>query len=103
MYLCKIKQLTMRKKDKLYTIKQPINLYNEGGDTKNTEDTEESTLLEALTNGNGFDLKNLFCKGNNCTIKIKGCNVYSDVYHLTSEGSSYVAPFIAKEIENFQK
>ncbi len=50
-----------------------------------------------------FDLKNLFCKGNNCTIKIKGCNVYSDVYHLTSEGSSYVAPFIAKEIENFQK
>ena len=50
----------MRKKDKLYIIKQPINLYDEGGDTENTKDTEESTLLEALTNGNGFDLKNLF-------------------------------------------
>ena len=54
----------MRKKDKLYTIKQPINLYDDGGDTENTEDTEESTLLEALTNGNGFDLKNLFTNKN---------------------------------------
>ena len=54
----------MRKKDKLYTIKQPINLYDEGGDTENTEDTEESTLLEALTNGNGFSLGNTFSKAN---------------------------------------
>lgn len=55
----------MRKKDKLYIIKQPINLYDEGGDTENNEEsTEESTLLEALTNGNGFNLKNLFTNKN---------------------------------------
>ena len=48
----------MRKKDKLYTIKQPINLYDEGGDTK------ESTLLDVLTNGNGFNLGNTFSKAN---------------------------------------
>ena len=54
----------MRKKDKLYIIKQPINLYDEGGDTEDTKNIEESTLLEALTNGNGFDLKNLFTNKN---------------------------------------
>ena len=48
----------MRKKDKLYTIKQPINLYNKGGDTK------ESTLLDALTGNNGFDLSKLFSNKN---------------------------------------
>ena len=48
----------MRKKDKLYTIKQPINLYNKGGDTK------ESTLLDALTGDNGFDLSKLFSNKN---------------------------------------
>lgn len=48
----------MRKKDKLYTIKQPINLYDDGGDTK------ESTLLDILTNGNGFNLGNIFSKAN---------------------------------------
>ena len=54
----------MRKKDKLYTIKQPINLYDDGGDTENTEDTEESTLLDILTNNNGFSLGNTFSKAN---------------------------------------
>lgn len=54
----------MRKKDKLYTIKQPINLYDDGGDTKNTKDTEESTLLDILTNDNGFSLGNTFSKAN---------------------------------------
>lgn len=39
----------MRKKDKLYTIKQPINLYPGGGN-----------LLDSLTNGNGLSLKNTF-------------------------------------------
>lgn len=48
----------MRKKDKLYIIKQPINLYSNGGDTK------ESTLLDVLTNGNGFSLGNTFSKAN---------------------------------------
>lgn len=48
----------MRKKDKLYIIKQPINLYDEGGDT------EESTLLDILTNDNGFNLGNTFSKAN---------------------------------------
>ena len=48
----------MRKKDKLYTIKQPINLYDDGGDTK------ESTLLDVLTNDNGFNLGNTFSKAN---------------------------------------
>ena len=48
----------MRKKDKLYTIKQPINLYDDGGDTK------ESTLLDVLTNSNGFNLGNTFSKAN---------------------------------------
>ena len=48
----------MRKKDKLYTIKQPINLYDDGGDTK------ESTLLDVLTNSNGFNLGNTFSKTN---------------------------------------
>ena len=48
----------MRKKDKLYTIKQPINLYSNGGDTK------ESTLLDILTNENGFSLGNTFSKAN---------------------------------------
>ena len=48
----------MRKKDKLYTIKQPINLYDKGGDTK------ESTLLDALTGGMGFDLSKLFSNKN---------------------------------------
>lgn len=55
----------MRKKDKLYTIKQPINLYDEGGDTENNEEsTEESTLLDILTNDNGFSLGNTFSKTN---------------------------------------
>lgn len=54
----------MRKKDKLYTIKQPINLYDEGGDTENNEDTEESTLLDILTKNNGFSLGNTFSKAN---------------------------------------
>lgn len=55
----------MRKKDKLYTIKQPINLYDEGGDTENNEEsTEESTLLDILTNDNGFSLGNTFSKAN---------------------------------------
>lgn len=48
----------MRKKDKLYIIKQPINMYSNGGDTK------ESTLLDILTNGNGFNLGNIFSKDN---------------------------------------
>lgn len=39
----------MRKKDKLYTIKQPINLYPNRGN-----------LLDSLTNGNGLSLKNTF-------------------------------------------
>ena len=68
MYLCKIKQLTMRKKDKLYTIKQPINLYDKGGDTNegdsNGEYTNGSTLLDILTNDNGFNLGNTFSKAN---------------------------------------
>ena len=55
----------MRKKDKLYTIKQPINLYDKGGDTENNEEsTEESTLLDILTNDNGFNLGNTFSKAN---------------------------------------
>lgn len=56
----------MRKKDKLYTIKQSINLYpNEGDIEKNT------TLLDSLTNGNGFSLKNIF-SGQNLTDIAKG-------------------------------
>lgn len=56
----------MRKKDKLYTIKQPINLYDEGGNTK------ESTLLNALTNDNGFNLSKLFTNTNIGTMAKKG-------------------------------
>nr|DAG99578.1 MAG TPA: hypothetical protein [Crassvirales sp.] len=55
----------MRKKDKLYTIKQPINLYPDEGNTK------ESTLLSDLTNGNGLSLKNTF-SGQNLTDIAKG-------------------------------
>ena len=58
----------MRKKDKLYTIKQPINLYDEGGDTNEGDSNEEytngSTLLDILTNENGFSLGNTFSKDN---------------------------------------
>lgn len=50
----------MRKKDKLYTIKQPINLYPNGGN-----------LLDSLTNGNGLSLKNTF-SGQNLTDIAKG-------------------------------
>lgn len=50
----------MRKKDKLYTIKQPINLYPDGGN-----------LLDSLTNGNGLSLKNIF-SGQNLTYIAKG-------------------------------
>lgn len=50
----------MRKKDKLYTIKQPINLYHNGGN-----------LLDSLTNGNGLSLKNTF-SGQNLTDIAKG-------------------------------
>lgn len=50
----------MRKKDKLYTIKQPINLYPNGGN-----------LLDSLTNGNGLSLKNAF-SGQNLTDIAKG-------------------------------
>ena len=42
----------MRKKDKLYTIKQPINMYPNGG------------LLDIITNGNGLSLDNTFSKAN---------------------------------------
>lgn len=45
----------MRKKDKLYTIKQPINLYPDG-----------DNLLDYLTNGNDLSLKNTF-SGQNLT------------------------------------
>lgn len=50
----------MRKKDKLYTIKQPINLYPNGGN-----------LLDSLTDGNGLSLKNTF-SGQNLTDIAKG-------------------------------
>lgn len=50
----------MRKKDKLYTIKQPINLYPNG-----------DNLLDSLTNGNGLSLKNTF-SGQNLTDIAKG-------------------------------
>lgn len=50
----------MRKKDKLYTIKQPINLYPNGGN-----------LLDSLTNGNDLSLKNTF-SGQNLTDIAKG-------------------------------
>ena len=56
----------MRKKDKLYTIKQPINLYPNGGDIENN-----TTLLDSLTNGNGLSLKNTF-SGQNLTDIAKG-------------------------------
>lgn len=56
----------MRKKDKLYTIKQSINLYPNGGDIENN-----TTLLDSLTNGNGFSLKNIF-SGQNLTDIAKG-------------------------------
>lgn len=49
----------MRKKDKLYTIKQPINLYPNGGDIE-----KNTTLLDSLTNGNGLSLKNTFSDQN---------------------------------------
>lgn len=42
----------MRKKDKLYTIKQPINLYANG------------SFLDIISNGNGFSLGNTFSKAN---------------------------------------
>lgn len=58
----------MRKKDKLYTIKQPINLYDKGGDTNegdsNGEYTNGSTLLDIISNGNRFSLGNTFSKDN---------------------------------------
>lgn len=56
----------MRKKDKLYTIKQSINLYPNGGDIE-----KNTTLLDSLTNGNGFSLKNTF-SGKNLTDIAKG-------------------------------
>ena len=49
----------MRKKDKLYTIKQSINLYPNGGDIE-----KNTTLLDSLTNGNGLSLKNTFSDQN---------------------------------------
>ena len=42
----------MRKKDKLYTIKQPINMYPNGG------------LLDIISNGNRFSLGGTFSKAN---------------------------------------
>lgn len=42
----------MRKKDKLYIIKQPINLYADG------------SFLDIISNGNGFSLGNTFSKAN---------------------------------------
>ena len=59
----------MRKKDKLYTIEQPINLYDEGGDTK------ESTLLDALTGGTGFDLSKIFSNKSLGTMAKSGLGV----------------------------
>ena len=56
----------MRKKDKLYTIKQPINLYPNGGNIE-----KNTTLLDSLTNGNGLSLKNTF-SGQNLTDIAKG-------------------------------
>lgn len=43
----------MRKKDKLYTIKQPAKLYPDGGN-----------LLDILTNGTGFDSSKIFSTKN---------------------------------------
>lgn len=56
----------MRKKDQLYTIKQSINLYPNRGDIE-----KNTTLLDSLTNGNGFSLKNTF-SGQNLTDIAKG-------------------------------
>lgn len=57
----------MRKKDKLYIIKQPINLYDEGGDTNEGDSNVEYTdgsFLDIITNGNRFSLGNTFSKAN---------------------------------------
>ena len=57
----------MRKKDKLYTIKQPINLYDEGGDTNEGDSNEgyfNGSFLDIISNGNGFSLGNTFSKAN---------------------------------------
>lgn len=56
----------MRKKDKLYIIKQPINLYPNGGDIE-----KNTTLLDSLTDGNGLSLKSTF-SGQNLTDIAKG-------------------------------
>ena len=47
-----------------------------------------------------FDLTSLFCKGDLCKIKINGFNLYDDFNHLNPQGSLFVAPYIAREIEN---
>ena len=60
-------------------------------------------VAKEYSNVRVFDLKNLFCEGNYCTIKIKGKNLYSDFFHLSPTGSTYVAPLIADQIEKFSK
>lgn len=58
----------MRKKDKLYTIKQPINLYPDGGN-----------LSDSLTNGNGLSLKNTFSGQNLIDIAKDGIGALGSV------------------------
>lgn len=58
----------MRKKDKLYTIKQPINLYPDRGN-----------LLDSLTNGNGLSLKNTFSGQNLIDIAKSGIEALGSV------------------------
>ena len=58
----------MRKKDELYTIKQPINLYPNGGN-----------LLDSLTNGNGLSLKNTFSGQNLTNIAKNGIGALSSI------------------------
>ena len=60
-------------------------------------------VAKEYSNVRVFDLKNLFCKENFCTIKFKGNNLYSDFFHLSPIGSTYVAPSIAEQISLFAK
>lgn len=50
-----------------------------------------------------FEIEKLFCQNEYCNINKDDRVIMQDQEHLSIDGSLYVAPFIAEQIEKFKK
>ena len=59
-------------------------------------------VAKKFSNVKIFDISSLFCKNGKCSVKKDGKVLFQDQDHLSIEGSLYVAPFIAEQLEKFK-